>query len=237
MKINGVSIEDEYGAYLLGTPKISPAPITPNILTYKNGSNFITLGRTIGLKKIECNIAFYRYAEGLDYGESYYWRQYQRSWFRSALTKNVSIDFETDPAVNGESKYYCAYETDAELESEHENAVVSKFVFTGIQYEDLVTETGNKVYCYSFIPETDCRISATVSAYAPSHVIQGVNFGYMFTGTRLVVDGINKRILGNDKDIHADFIKFPTLKPGENTLNIDTTVFSNIKVEYYPTFL
>lgn len=222
MTINGTDIE-EYGAYLLGTPKISPAPLSTDVLTFKSGANFIPLGRTIGLKKIECSIAFL--------GDSYHDIQLKRSRFRAALLGKLNIDFETDGF-----QYFCTYNTDAELESERENAAVSVFTFTGVQHESLETVKGKDVNCLSTVPETDCRITATGSNVITPVIIAGVRFDGMVTGDIFVIDGIDKRIQKNGKDYPAEFIKFPTLKPGTNTIE-STKELVDFTIEYYPTHM
>lgn len=223
MFINDIPISS-YGAIMLGTPEVSPATITPENIVFRNGTNFINNRSTIGLKSIKCNIAFL--------GNDYHDIQLKRSNFRAALLGKINIAFEKD-----RFQYFCTYNSDNELEHEHENAAVSIFNFTGVQHEALETAESKTVFCRSTVPETDCVIKCLCNGSYIKLNIAGVIFPYTADNYECVIDGINKKIMYGGNDVIAEFIKFPVLSPGINTLSIDTNKFYSITVEYYPTYL
>ena len=61
-----------------------------------------------------------------------------------------------------------------------------------------------------------------------------VKFLNVKAGERLVVDGMDKRILVNDAPAanRAEWIRFPSLVPGENHI----TCPDEVTVEFYPVF-
>ena len=86
----------------------------------------------------------------------------------------------------------------------------------------------------STLPHTDCKITVTVSQDYATYKVGTVTFSDVHAGDVLVVDGLDKRILINDAPAaqKAEWIRFPSLVPGENIIACNDTV----TVEYYPVY-
>ena len=84
------------------------------------------------------------------------------------------------------------------------------------------------------MPKTDCRLTATATAVAPLFFLGPVTFFGVAANDVFVVDGINGLITRNGNPETANFIRFPYLVPGENTI---TSTVNDLIVEYYPTFI
>ena len=109
-----------------------------------------------------------------------------------------------------------------------------EYQFLGYKHGPLQTITGNHFYCASTLPHTDCRITVTASKDASTYKVGTVTFFDVSSGDVLVVDGLDKRILVNEAPAaqKADWLRFPSLVPGENVIICDDTV----TVEYYPVY-
>lgn len=109
------------------------------------------------------------------------------------------------------------------------------YTFEGIQHDDLVTHTGNKVFCESTMPYTDCRLTGKANRAYSSLTIGTVTITGVSTNDIIVVDGINGRILQNGGPCagNMSFVHFPSLVPGENNITSPLT----LTVEYYPTYI
>lgn len=221
MFINGHPLED-YNAMLIGSPKISPAQITQTTFMGKNTSSFLLLGTEIGLKQIECYIAFF--------GESAREIQLRRSHFRSALLGKVDLYFPFDGF-----HYFAVLQDDTQLESEHSHIVRSAFYFTGIQHDELIQTDGSSIYCCSTVPMTDCTISAVTTA--SEGAIGGMSFSGLNPEKQIVIDGMEKRILydGAPGAQFFTFTSFPKLTPGINVIEVSNV--KAVRLEYYPTYL
>lgn len=135
--------------------------------------------------------------------------------------------------------YYSAYLDDAgeeQILGVENNKVIAaaNYKFTGIRHDALETVNSNTVNCKSTVPKTDCRITCTATQDRASLLIDTVTITGVHTGDVLVVDGINGRILQNGALCagNMSFIHFPSLVPGQNTIDCVETC----KVEYYPTY-
>lgn len=223
MFINGVPIES-YGGIMLGTPRISNAEYTSEYTYQRTRSTIRHLSHDIGVKDIECHVAFL--------GDSIHEIQLKRSAFRAALAGKLDVSFKRDRFF-----YFAEYDGERELESEHENAAVSVFKFKGVQHLPLETISGRKVFCKSTIPETDCRITVKLSASKTNVIIGGVKFASASANDVLVVDGFDGHILKNNQAVTAEFIRLPYLVSGENTVHEYTSGIEYTTIEYYPTFL
>lgn len=222
MFVNGEPIS-RYGGILLGTPKVSNAEYVPEYAHMKSRSTLRHLTYDIGLKDLQCNVAFLGY--------SIFEIQTKRSEFRAALVGELYISFSKDRFT-----YKAEYIGDAELESEYNGSAVSKFNFKCVQMLPIesVTTTDKKVYCQSTMPKTDCRLTATAASNGSNFVLGTATFASVSANDVLVVDGINGLITKNGTPATASFIRLPYLVPGQNTI---TSTVNTLKVEYYPTFI
>ena len=222
MFINGEPIS-KYGGILLGTPRVSNAEYIPEYVYTRARSTLRHLTYDIGLKSLQCNIAFL--------GDSVFEIQQKRSILRAALVGELQISFSKDRFL-----YQAEYIGDAELESQYESAAVSMFNFKCVQMLPLETIATNnkKVHCQSTMPQTDCKLTAMATANTSNFVLGTVTFSSVSANDVLVVDGINGLITKNGNPETANFIRLPYLVPGENTI---TSTVSNLTVEYYPTFI
>lgn len=222
MFINNEPIS-KYGGILLGTPRVSNAEYIPEYECMKNRSTLRHLSYDIGLKTLQCNIAFF--------GDSIFEIQQKRSMFRAALIGPLYLSFKKDRFT-----YRSEYVSDVVLESEYEGVAVSKFDFKCKQLLPLevVTTTNKKVYCQSTVPKTDCKLTATATSSESNFVLGTATFANVSANDVLVVDGINGLITKNGTPTTASFIRLPYLVPGENTIS---STINTLTVEYYPTFM
>ena len=220
MFINGKPVES-YGAVMLGTPRISNAQYTPEYKYTRTRSTVRHLAYEIGMKEIECSLAFF----GLDIHEI----QLKRSAFRAAMLGLLDISFKGDRFF-----YFAEYDGDAELESEYNNAAVSKFKFHGVQHLPLKVVNKKLVSCESTIPETDCRITTVATENKARATVGTVSFFNVLEGDVLIADGIDGLITKNGQATESEFVRLPYLVRGQNTISC---AFNNVSVEFYPTFL
>lgn len=217
MFIDGKSVQ-EYGAVVLGSPQVSPAPVSHETFMGRNRTNFNVLSHDVGMKLLEVNLAFF----GNDANEI----QRNRSVFRSALVGKLNLAFDFD-----DFEYFAVYQADSELESEHKQLEISKFTFAAIQHKRLEVISGDTVYCESAIPKTDCRLIATISTSAASYTLGNAVFSNVVAGDIIVFDGIDGKVTKNGVDTAATWTKFNQLSRGLNTIAGAT------QIEYYPTYM
>lgn len=220
MFINGKPVES-YGAVMLGTPRVSNAQYTPEYKYTRTRSTVRHLAYDIGMKEIECHLAFF--------GNDIHEIQLKRSVFRSVMLGLLDISFKRDRFF-----YFAEYDGDTEPESEYDGVAVSKFKFHGVQHLPLRAIERQEFVCASTIPETDCRIKTIVNADAERATVGTVTFLHVSEGDVLVADGIDGLITKNGRATETEFVRLPYLTMGKNTV---LCPFDNITVEYYPTFL
>ena len=222
MFINGEPIS-KYGGIMLGTPRVSNAEYTSTYSYQRTRSTIRHLSHDIGMKTLEVNVAFL--------GDSIHEIQMKRSVFRAALIGLVDLSFTQDGF-----SYFSEYLGDAELESEYNGAVMSKFKFSAVQHLPLKKVTGTKVFCESTVPITDCKLTAIMPVTGTNFILGPVKFLHAFEGTLAVADGINGLITEDGYSLQTSFVHLPYLVPGDN--EIETTADpSTVTIEYYPTFL
>ena len=216
--VNGISIE-EYGARLKADYEITAVPLENQYFQGTKRSNFVLLSQTYGLKSIKMNFDFM----GNSRGEI----DTKKSIFDGNLigTLEIMLDgyFYTVICNKlGDGVYYGDYLMECEYE------------FEGYKHGELTVIGSNVVWCESTAPYTDCILSATVSEAASSYQLGTVTFKGVLSGDYLVVDGINKRILINGAPAaqKADWVRFPSLVPGENLITCDDPV----TVEFYQVY-
>lgn len=209
----------KYGGKLKNEYTISGVPLENHYHKGVRQSGFILLNQATGLKEISITIVF----QGQDRSEI----DKRKVLFDSLLMgKNeLVLDgfFYTVLCQSiGESIYkgFCVCE--------------ARYDFIGVKHGNLQTVMGKTLYCMSTLPATDCRISVTVSASAQFYQVGSVTFKDVSAGDKLVVDGLNKRILVNDAPAaqKAEWVRFPSLSPGGNSIQcVDIPT-----IEYYPVF-
>lgn len=117
------------------------------------------------------------------------------------------------------------------------------YTFDGIAHGSLITVSGTNIVCLSNVPQTDCRLTATVGTAASTYTIMLNDLSIVFgnslyapeTDDVLVWDGITGRVMVNGAPAAhwASFLRLPYLLKGSNTI----TAPDAVTVEYYPTFL
>lgn len=116
-----------------------------------------------------------------------------------------------------------------------QTVLIQTYTLTGYRHGPMITTTGPSVWCASTMPFTDCILSVTASAAADTYTLGGATFPDVTQGESLVFDGINKRILRNGAPGAAgvEWINFPQLTPGANTV----TAADTVTVQYYPCYM
>ena len=104
----------------------------------------------------------------------------------------------------------------------------------GIRHGPKQTAVGNTVFCGGTLPKTDCILTVMAGASGKNYKLGTVTFPTVTAGEILCVDGITKRILVNGVPAaqRAEWLEFPYLKPGLNTIDCKDPV----TVEFYPAY-
>lgn len=224
-------------AYINGTPlsaffailqdfSVGAVQVTSSQWQGVNRTNFALLKQQFGLRTIE-------FSAGV-FGQSYAEAALMLSKLNLALWGKVDITLP-----DGFS-YFCVLDslTDAPERigpGTGKTGLIASFSLTGYRHGPMITTTGPDVYCPSTTPQTDCILSVTVGAAADSYQLGGATFPNVTHGESIVFDGINKRILRNGAPGAAgvEWINFPYLTPGENTV----TAADPVTVQFYPCYL
>lgn len=210
-----------YGIYVASGYSVTSAPVSRSV--YSGGcASYVATRPMIGLKTLKIPVRVVQ--DTTDQADSI------RSWMLSlCLGSKVAL-------VLPNGKRYVAALTDAgEVEKFAEGVLDLTLTFTGYQRGQRVTAQTPDVMCLSTVPETPFRITATVPA-AGSFTMAGVTFANCAAGDVLVVDGLGGKLTKNGEAVliaDTDFIRFPTLSPGGNTVNCDAAA----TVEYDPIFM
>lgn len=191
-----------------------------------NRTNFTLLKQQFGLRPITLSVGVF--------GQSYADAAIMLSKLNLALWGKVDVTLP-----DGFS-YFCVLDGGGDAPERvgpgtGETGLIASFSLTGYRHGPLLTTTGPTIYCPSTTPQTDCILSVTVGAAADSYALGGATFPNVTQGEQLVFDGINKRILRNGAPGAAgvDWINFPYLAPGENTV----TAADPVTVQFYPCYL
>lgn len=218
--IDGIEMTSR-GVFITSDYIVSSAPVSRSV--YSGGcASYVATKPKIGLKTLELPVRIVQ--ESTDTADSV------RSWLLSmCLGNKVELMLP-----NG--KLYVAALTDAgEVEKFAEGVIDFTLEFTGYQRGELVKAQTPSIMCFSTVPETPYKITATVAA-AGSFSMAGVTFNDCAAGDVLVIDGMTGKVTknGNAMDISkTDFLSFPVLTPGKNTVTSTATA----AVEYYPIFM
>lgn len=218
--INGIEMTNR-GVFITSDYTVSSASVSRSV--YSGGcASYVATKAKIGLKTIRLPLRIVQ--ESTDMADS------MRSWMLSmCLESKVEMMLP-----NG--KTYVAALTDAgEVEKSAEGVIDFTLEFTGYQRGEIVKAQTPNIMCFSTVPETPYRITATVGD-GGSFTMAGVTFSDCAAGDVLVIDGIAGKVTknGSAMDISkTDFLKFPVLFPGKNTV----TCTGSASVEYYPIFM
>lgn len=219
MWINGIDIAD-YGGQLRMEYKTSGYQLDTAAFKGRNRSSFVLLTSTTGFMAITLPVVF----EGTD---------------RDDVTRKKSLFdmliFGKNELLMDDGFQYSAYLSAIGDSSYPAPELIEvEYTLIGVRHGDKVTVTGNAVVCDSTLPDTDCILSCTVGTSGTGYKVGSVTFKSVTAGQHLMVDGINKRILvdGVPAAENAEWIRFPSLKPGLNNLECDDA----LTVEFYPVY-
>ena len=226
--VNGVPLATYGGASLLDYV-IGETPVKPYTFQGVNRTNWNLLKNFFEMRQITLTIVFE--AEDLR----------QAKLNRSAL--NGVLFGKADIFIPDDGFHYDVFCTSTGSEQligigERSAQIKSEYQFTGVRRDDLVkvfVPHGSTLYCRSTMPFTDCRLTVTVGATAASYQLDGATFSNVTAGDVRVFDGIDGKITKNGVNYAANvnWVSFPQLTPGVNTINCADTV----TVEFYPTYI
>lgn len=210
------------GVFIAPGYTVSSAPISRSV--YSGGcASYVATKAKIGLKTLTLPLRIMQ--ETTDMADSL------RSWVLSlCMEKEVSITLP-----NGKS-YVAALTSTGEVEKFAEGVLDCTVEFTGYQRGEAVTATAPNVFCLSTVPETPYKITGTVDTADADFVMAGITFTGCSVNDVIVIDGINKKITKNGDSLDlstTDFVSFPVLKPGENTVYCDVLA----EIVYYPVYM
>lgn len=219
MFINGKNTE-LFGAKLLADYKYTPPEISADYFKGRRWSNFTVLDSDVGMGKLELTLVFH--ARGR----------------RDATQNKSAFDRlcvgKTDLAFGDGHQYFAVLTGFGEVTYYSPELLECAYSFDVIRHSLYMKKKGNTVFCESTLPYTDCVLSACVGADGTNYQMGPVMFSQVYAGQVLTVDGIDKRILvGGVPDASgAEWIRFPTLEPGENHF----VCLDQLTIGYYPCY-
>ena len=218
--INGVELTGR-GVFLKTGYSASCASISRSVYS-STCALYVATKASIGLKTIKIPIRIVR--------DTTLEADSVRSWLLSqCLDRHTEIFLP-----NG--KRYCAAITKAQNpEKQAEGIIDFTLEFSGFERGDLTEANTPTVYCVSTVPETPYKITGAADTDG-SFEMAGVTFTDCAQNDVIVIDGLSGLITINGvaADMSKnDFISFPMLTPGENTVVCDTVA----EIEYYPIYL
>lgn len=210
----------EYGGFLTTGYKVSGCELDVTVLQGRNRTSLGLLHASPGLKKLTVPIVFR--------GRSSEDVSCKKSMFEQLIFGKNELIME-DGLL-----YTAVLSSIGNAEFIGTKAIKTEYVFTAVRHGNYVKKNGNTVYCDSTLPYTDCILTVTVSKDSTNYKVGSVTFENVTAGEVLTVDGINGRILVNGTPAaeRADWIEFPKLVPGENTIQCD----DELTVEFYPAY-
>lgn len=220
MRINQIPIA-RFGAQLQLGFSVSGTPIENQYFKGRNRSSFVLLTSVTGMKTLTLPLVFV----GTDTHEI----SRNKSNLDSMLVQKIEI------ALPDGYEYTCIVDSVGELSYVGDRLATCDYSFLGIQHGPWIETTGPDILCESTAPVTDCIFSTTVSTGQEEYNLAGTVFHNVSAGTKLVVDGINKRILVNGAPgaQFCDFLEFPYLIPGKNRVQAPDPVM----VSYWPVYI
>lgn len=152
-----------------------------------------------------------------------------RSWLLSQC-----IGRETEIVLPNGKQYKCALTKAQKPEKQAEGIIDLKLEFSGFQHGELVTSSALMLFCASTVPETPFKITST-AAQDGDFSVAGITFSDVEIGDVVCIDGMTGtiKINGQPADMGKNnFVSFPTLAPGRNTIACD----NSSEISYYPIF-
>lgn len=210
----------EYGGNLLMEYKVGGVELDISVFQGRKRSSFNLLDASTGLKILTLPIVF----KGEDRANA----AHNKSMFEQII-------FGKNELVMDDGLLYTAVLSEiGESEYIGLELLKAEYIFTGIRHGEYVEVKGNEVYCDSTLPYTDCILTVTVANDTARYNVGSVIFENVTAGEVLTVDGINGRILVNGVPAaeRADWIEFPKLVPGWNTIQCD----DELTIEFYPAY-
>lgn len=214
-----------YGACALLEYVVSGTTVTNTIFQGRNRSSYRLLAAVYGQKKITFSLVYH----GKTFREASLLRSKVESWMWGKVELFLPDGFYYTSTLQSIG--------DGTPTGKDQNLVLIpvKYEFSGIQHDALVTVDGESFINPGTLPYSDCTCSATVGTAADSYLLAGCTFQNVVQGEKLVVDGINGRLLRNGAPApgNVTFTNFPKVVPGENSF----TAPDPVTVQFYPSYL
>lgn len=218
--INGTEMSSK-GIFIATGYSVTSAPI--NRTVYSGGcASYVATKAKIGLKKLKLPLRIIQ--DTTEKADS------TRSWALS-----LCFGSEVDIALPNGNRYVAAMTNAGETTKLDEGVLEFTVEFTGYQRGEKVSAQTPDVMCFSTVPETPYKITGTVPA-AGDFTMAGVTFTKCDVGDVICIDGMAGKLTKNGDAVliaDTDFVSFPVLSPGHNTVNCT----ANATVEYYPIFM
>ena len=215
----------EYGVQALREYSVGGMTVTNSIFQGRNRSSYTLLASVYGRKPISFTLVY----QGKTQREAYQVKALIESWMWG----------KSEIYLPNRFFYTCTLDSIAEsvFEGQEGNWILLpvQYSLSGVQHDTLMTVPGENFINPGSLPLTDCSVSCTVSQAAGSYTLAGATFANVSAGEKLVVDGINKRILRNGAPApgNVTFVQFPSVVPGINQF----TAADPVTVEFYPSYL
>lgn len=218
--IGGVEMINR-GVFLTPDYTVSSAPVSRSV--YSGGcASYVATKARIGLKTLKLPVRIVQ--ESTDTADSV------RSWLLS-----MCLEKDVDIVLPNGKRYVAALTDTGEVKKFAEGVIDFTLEFSGYQRGESATAQTPNVLCLSTVPETLYKITGTVATAGTFHMA-GIEFQDCAANDVIVIDGISKKITknGNAVDLSdTDFVSFPVLSPGNNTVNCDVEA----EIIYYPVFM
>lgn len=219
MYINGKNAE-LYGAHLLSEYKYTPPAITAEYFRGRRRSDFSLLNTDYDLGTLDLPVIF----EGKNR--------------KDVLQKKSSFEQlcfgKTNIAMEDGFEYFAVLTSIGQTGFAADELADCSYTFSCIRHGAYIQRQGNHIFCESTLPYTDCVLTVEVGQDGTNYQVGPVLFHKVFKGQVLTVDGIEKRIMsGGAPDAqNAEWIRFPSLVPGENTFSC----LDELTIGYYPSY-
>ncbi len=219
--INGTDIED-LGGLMLRDYTVSASPVTQDYNKPRNGTSFTVFGKTIGLKTITVTVNILG-------------RDRREVAARKSALDVMAAAGQIEITLPDLFQYTSVLQNAGGLSWILPTRGECSYTFLAIQHDPLISvETAGILYAEGTMPEMSCRISVTAGAAAETYTVAGVTFTDIKAGDKIVIDGLNSRVLlnGGNAILRCDLVEFPRLAPGKNTI----VAPDRVAVEYYPSY-
>lgn len=216
---------DDFHAHLLQGYTIGGTALENETFHGRNRTSFNLLAQARGLKEIGFELEF----EGTTRHEVELYKSTVDAMLLGQVDLYFPDGFHYDTVISSLG--------DMELEGVDGRYVVGKASYkgSGIRHGEMVTHNGNRLFCESTAPHTDCILECTLSKAYDSFTLGTVTYTGVKKGQKLRVNGIDGRILIDDAPAAGNFTftGFPYLTAGWNNIDCNETV----TVTYYPTYI